>query len=237
MSTLERVDYADGEVALTGWLARPASTPRAAVVVFPTIMNVTPFVVAKAQALAEEGYLALIADFYGTPVADFPASMKLAGALRADVDRYRARLRAALMAMGNIAPDLPKAAIGFCMGGQAVLELARENAGIALAASFHGILETDRQAPDGGPVSPRILVCHGDADALVPRSQVMAFWEEMDLAKANWHFHSYSGVGHGFANPNPSPANGSISYDASADRQSWAAMLGLFDEVFGQASR
>ena len=46
-------------------------------------------------------------------------------------------------------------------------------------------------------------------------------------------FHSYSGVGHGFANP-ASPANGgTISYDPSADRQSWAAMLGLFDEVFG----
>lgn len=237
MTTLGRVDYADGEVALTGWLARPASTPRAAVLVFPTIMNVTPFVEAKAQALADQGYIAMIADFYGAPVADFPASMALAVALRADVDRYRTRLRAGLLALANAAPHLPKAAIGFCMGGQAVLELARENADIAIAASFHGILETDRPAPAGGPVSPRILVCHGDADALVPRSQVMAFWEEMDLAKANWHFHSYSGVGHGFANPHPSPANGSISYDASADRQSWAAMLSLFDEVFSQASR
>ncbi|MFM5895312.1 MAG: dienelactone hydrolase family protein [Novosphingobium sp.] len=237
MTALERVDYADGESALTGWLARPAGIPRAAVLVFPTIMNVTPFVEAKAQALTEQGYLALIADFYGTPVADFAASMVLAGALRADVDGYRTRLRAGLTALAKLVPDLPKAAIGFCMGGQAVLELARENADIALAASFHGILETYRPAPVGGPVSPRILICHGDADALVPRSQVIAFWEEMDLAKANWHFHSYSGVGHGFANPNPSPANGSISFDASADRQSWTAMLSLFDEVFGQASR
>jgi dienelactone hydrolase len=237
MTALERVDYADGEVALTGWLARPTGTPRAAVLVFPTIMNVTPFVEAKAQALAEQGYLALIADFYGTLVADFSASMKLARALRGDVDRYRRRLHAGLTALSNLAPDLPKAAIGFCMGGQAVLELARENADIALAASFHGILETDRPALVGGPVGPRILICHGDADALVPRSQVIAFWEEMDAAGANWHFHSYSGVGHGFTNPNPSPANGSISYDASADRQSCAAMLGLFDEVFGQASR
>lgn len=232
MSTLERVDYADGDTALTGWLARPVGTPRAAVLVFPTIMNITPVIEAKALALAEQGYLALIADFYGTPVADFPAAMQFAVALRSDVDRYRARLRAGLAALEAATPSLPRAAIGFCMGGQAILELARENAGLAVVASFHGILETDRKAPVGGPIGPRILVCHGDADALVPRTQVTAFWEEMDAAGANWHFHSYSGVGHGFTNPAPSPANGTISYDASADRQSWASLLGLLDEAF-----
>ena len=234
MNMLERVDYADGDTALTGWLVRPAGPPRAAVLVFPTIMNITPAVEAKALALAEQGYLALVADFYGAPVADFPGAIKLAGALRGDVELYRARLRAGLAALEVTSPGLPRAAIGFCMGGQAILELARENSDLAVVASFHGILDTNRKAPAGGPVSPRILVCHGDADALVPRAQVIAFWEEMDGAGANWHFHSYSGVGHGFTNPGPSPSNGAISYDASADRQSWAAMLSLFDEVFAQ---
>ena len=233
MSALEQVAYADGATSLTGLLARPTGPPRAAVLVFPTIMNVTPVIETKALALAEQGYLALIADFYGAPVADFPAAMGLAVALRRDVDLYRARLRAGLTALEALAPDLSQAAIGFCMGGQAVLELARENADLALVASFHGILETDRKAPLRGPVGPRILVCHGDADALVPRTQVTEFWEEMDAAEANWHFHSYSGVGHGFTNPHPSPANSSISYDASADRQSWAAMFSLMGEVFG----
>jgi dienelactone hydrolase len=53
----------------------------------------------------------------------------------------------------------------------------------------------------------------------------------MDAAGANWHFHSYSGVKHGFTNPAP-PLNPAVDYDASADRQSWAAMFELFDEVF-----
>jgi dienelactone hydrolase len=126
-------------------------------------------------------------------------------------------------------PALPRAAIGFCMGGQAVLELARDDADLVLVASFHGLLETDR--PADRPIRARILVCHGDADVLVPRDHVVRFWEEMDSVKADWHFHSYSGVPHGFTNPNPSPATGAISYDASADRQSWAALLGLLDEV------
>lgn len=234
MSALERVEYSDGPAALTGWLARPARTARAAVAVFPTIMNATPAVEAKALALAEAGYVALIADFYGEAPTDFGHAIKLATALRSDVDQYRARLSAALVKLTELALGLPQAAIGFCMGGQAVLELARKKADLALVGSFHGLLDTDRPAPAGVQITPRILVCHGDADTLVPRPLVTAFWEEMDAAGADWHFHSYSGVGHGFTNPNPPPAGGPSNYNASADRQSWAALLGLLDEVFAQ---
>ena len=230
MSALEKVDYRDGDVALTGWLARPVGQPRAAVAVFPTIMNTTPAVEAKALALAERGYLAFIADFYGKQPADFAHSGVLATALRADTDVYRGRLAASLTALEGLAPGVRQAAIGFCMGGQAVLELARSDADLAMVASFHGLLETAR--PADRPIRARMLVCHGDADALVPRDHVLRFWEEMDAVGANWHFHSYSGVPHGFTNPNPSPMNGAISFDASADRQSWAAMTALFDELF-----
>lgn len=230
---MEQVSYSDRGTKLTGLLARPVGTPRAAIAVFPTIMNSTPAVEAKALALAEAGYLAFIADFYGEPVTDFAHSQALSQGLVADPDHFRARLTAALDAMAALplAANLPCAAIGFCMGGMAVLDLARMDAKLSAVVSFHGLLETGRKADR--PIGPRIMVCHGDADALVPRSHVLAFWEEMDAVSANWHFHSYSGVPHGFTNPNPSPATGAVFYDESADRQSWAAMLGLFDEVFG----
>ncbi|SFG04674.1 hypothetical protein SAMN05518801_106104 [Novosphingobium sp. CF614] len=39
---LEAVGYSHAGQELTGWLARPAGTPRAAVIVFPTIANRTP---------------------------------------------------------------------------------------------------------------------------------------------------------------------------------------------------
>ena len=236
MSGLEQITYFDGQIALTGWIARPAGSPRAAVLVFPTIMNTTPSVESKALLLAEQGYFALIADFYGQPVRDFGHAMALATALRGDVDGHRQRLRAALAELVDLVPGLPCAAIGYCMGGQAVLELARENARLEVVASFHGLLDTARPADAGAVIKPRVLVCHGDADSLVPRAQVLAFWEEMDAANANWHFHSYAGVGHGFTNPASPAMGGPTSYDPSADRHSWAATLGLFDEVFGPAA-
>lgn len=229
--SLERIDYTDGETALTGWLARPQGAARGAVLVFPTIANVTPAIERRAAMLAELGYLALIADFYGAPVASFEASRPLAEELRAEVDVYRGRLKAGLAALETLAGDLPRAAIGYCMGGQAALELAREGADLRLAASFHGLLDTGRKAEVRFP--GRILVCHGDADPMVPRGQVLAFWEEMDAVGNRWHFHSYSGVKHGFTDPG-SDARGmpAIAYDASADRQSWAALIGTLDEAF-----
>lgn len=230
---LQRIAYADGATQLTGWLARPASAPRGAIVLWPTIMNVNAPMERRALMLAQAGFATLIADFYGTPVTDFAHAGQLAKSLRADVDGYRRRIGAGVAALRALAGDLTLSAVGYCMGGQAVLEAARAGEDLALVASFHGILSTDRVASAQTPIGPRILVCHGDADPLVPRAQVLAFWEEMDAAGANWHFHSYAGVKHGFTDPG-SDARGlpAIGYDASADRQSWAALNGLLDEIY-----
>lgn len=234
MSGLTEVPYRDGDTALTGRLALPTGPARGAMVVCPTIANVTPAIERRASMLANAGFVALIADFYGEPVPSFEASRPLADKLRANVDSYRARLSAARSALRNLpeARGLRLGAVGYCMGGQAVLEMARAGEDLALVASFHGILSTNRKADKA--ITPRVLVCHGDADPMVPRDQVVAFWEEMDAVGANWHFHAYSGVKHGFTDPG-SDARGmaAIGYDASADRQSWAALMALCDEVFG----
>jgi dienelactone hydrolase len=226
----ERVSYNDGETVLTGLVYRPAGSPRAAVLVYPTIMNQQGVVLDKAQSLAEHGYLTFVADFYGRNPENFEQSRQFAAEIRPQPEDFRRRIRQAIRSLASLrgADALPFAAIGFCMGGGAVLELAREGAPLEAVVSFHGLLGTDLPA-EPGKVTARILVCHGDADPLVPRSQVVSFWEEMDAAGANWHFHSYSGVMHGFTNPGPA-LNPAVGYDASADRQSWAAM---FEQVFG----
>lgn len=233
-TSLEPVAYADGARQLTGWLARPQASPRAAVLVYPTIANLTPAVERRAAMLADAGYLALIADFYGEPVRDFPHAQELARSLRGNVARYRARLVAALAALrtNDAAQGLPLAAIGYCMGGGAALELARTGADIAVVASFHGLLETQRPAHPR-EVQARLLVCHGHRDPLAPRGELAKFEDEMDVAGARYHLHIYSHAKHGFTDPG-SDTRGmeALAYDPSADRQSWAAMLSLFDEVF-----
>jgi dienelactone hydrolase len=233
--TPETIPYTDSDTALTGLLYRPSGKPRAAIVVYPTIMNQGGVVLEKARSLAEHGYLAFVADMYGKTPADFMQSREMMAEIRATPQVFRQRMRRAVAALVALpeAEGLALGAIGFCLGGGAVLELAREGAPLEVVVSFHGLLGTDLPA-EKGKVTARILVCHGDADPAIPRSQVIGFWEEMDEAGANWHFHSYSGVKHGFTNPEP-PLNPAVAYDASADRQSWASMFSLFDEVFGEA--
>jgi len=234
MSELQRIDYSDSGTPLVALHGKPAGQARAAVAVFPTFMNSTPGVEAKARALIDEGYEVLIGDFYGP---DAPSNLDEAFValekLRSDPPAMRQRVRTTLELLRELAPDEPHLAIGFCLGGMAVLEMARDGQDLLAVASFHGLLET--RLPAKERPKARMLVCHGDRDELVTRSHVMAFWEEMDQAGADWHFHSYANVGHGFTakvglDGSPNPA-----FDASADRQSWRAMLGLFDEVLSNS--
>ncbi len=232
---MQQISYRDGDTELTGVLARPSGRPKAAIAVFPTIMNQAPNVERRLQMLARAGYLALMIDFYGEPITDREGAMRLGNALRQDPAAFRRRIAAGLDALASH-PErgtLPMAAIGYCLGGGAVLEAARMGADLAAVVSFHGLLATQLPVPASQVIRSRILVCHGDADPLVPRDHVRRFQEELEAVGANYHLHIYSGVKHGFTDPK-SDASGlpALSYDASADRQSWAAMLGLFDEVF-----
>ena len=228
----EKVGYRDGAVELTALHVRPDGPARAAVAIYPTFMNSTPGVEAKAQSLVEAGYSVLIGDFYGPEApSNFEEAFAAMRRLRSDPVAMRQRLRATLDLLRELEADVPHLAIGFCLGGMAVLEMARDRQDLAAVVSFHGLLET--ALPADKPIVPRILVCHGDADSLVPREQVTGFWEEMDAVKADWHLHSYAGVEHGFTNPRMLDGSLNPAYNASADRQSWAAMHSLFDEVLG----
>ncbi|MDD3798627.1 MAG: dienelactone hydrolase family protein [Novosphingobium sp.] len=235
MSGLEQCPYRDGDVALTGWLAKPAGPARAAIAVFPTIANITPRVAQKAALLAEAGFLVLVADYYGAAAGEGANVQELAKELRTDNRVYRRRLASAIAALRALpeAAGLPVGAIGFCMGGQAALETARAGEVLAAVVSFHGLLGTAQRAGPGDAIRPRILVCHGDKDPMVPREHVLAFMQEMDAAGADWHLHIYSSARHGFTDPasDRRPLD-AVAYDASADRQSWAAMLNFFGEIF-----
>ena len=232
--SLERVPYTDRGTALTGWFARPAAALRGGIVIYPTIIGANPHMERRAAMLAEAGFAVFIANFYGETPADFAAAGVLAAALREDTDHYRARLAAAVSALRSVMPLARLSAIGFCMGGQAVLELARAGEDLALVASFHGILTTDRKAEPTAAHKPRALILHGDADPLAPRSHVTALWDELDAAGYDWHFHAYSGTRHGFTDPE-SDARGleMVRYNPSADRQAWAALMSMLGEIYG----
>jgi|TARA_R100001244_G_scaffold20643_7_gene21569 dienelactone hydrolase len=237
MSSIEvqQFTYRHGDVELSGYMAQPSRYPRAGILIVPTIAGPTQLMFDRARWLASLGYSAMVCDLYGAGVLeDIREARKLADDLRADAEYYRDRFRCALDEL-RVRSQLANSrigAIGYCMGGEVVLEMARGGEDIALVVSFHGLLATPLPAKRGS-IKSRILVCHGRADPFVPPKQVRAFLEEMDFAGADCHMHIYSGVLHGFTDPgsNSKPEE-AVRYNASADRQSKAAMLSMFEEVF-----
>src|SRR5213592_2994155 len=124
------------------------------------------------------------------------------------------------------------AAIGYCFGGAVVLDMARAGADLAAVVTFHGALATKTPAQPG-KVKARVLVLAGDADPFVPPEQVEAFRQEMQAAGARFEVVTFPGAKHGFTNPDAGKFGmDALAYDAAADRESWAAMLKLFKEVW-----
>lgn len=237
MSSIEvqQFTYRHGDIDLVGYMAQPSRYPRAGILIVPTIAGPSKQMLGHARWLASLGYCAMVCDLYGKGhVENMREARVLADELRADAEYYRERFRCALeeLRARSRLSNSRIGAIGYCMGGEIVLEMARSGEDIALAVSFHGLLATPLPAKRG-TIKSRILVFHGRADPLVPPKQMRAFLEEMDIAGADCHVHIYSGVLHGFTDINSaSGAMEAVQYNASADRQSKAAMLSMFDEVF-----
>ncbi|MGD0233812.1 MAG: dienelactone hydrolase family protein, partial [Syntrophorhabdales bacterium] len=142
--------------------------------------------------------------------------------------------RAGLKALqaNTVADTKRMAAIGYCFGGTAALELARDGADITGFVSFHGGLQTPT-SDDAKNIRGKVLVLHGADDPLVPPNEVLAFEEEMRKALVDWQMVIYGGAVHSFTNPGAGddPSRGA-AYNEKADKRSWEAMKSFFQEIF-----
>jgi len=112
--------------------------------------------------------------------------------------------------------------VGFCFGGQCVLELARSGAPASAVVSFHGLLHTSQPAR-AGEVKAKVLVLTGARDPYVPAEAVAALQREFSEAGADWQLTVYGEGWHAFTDPNPKKAEvPGVRYDPVLDRLSWA---------------
>ena len=230
--------YADGATKLAGYVARPATVQGKVpgVVVVHQWMGLTDHERHVSDELARLGYVALAADIYGEGVhpKDTGEAGKLAMTYKGDRALYRRRIAAALETLkaqkgvdGNRI-----AVIGFCFGGTGALEAARAGLPVKAVVSFHGGLDV----PAGfvpGPVSAKVLVCHGADDPFVPAKDVAAFQDEMRKAKADYVFVAYSGAVHAFTQKEAGNDNSKgAAYNEAAHRRSWQHMKEFLKEIF-----
>src|ERR1700733_12885207 len=124
----EPIEYRDGDVTLKGLVTYDESKTgkRPGVLVNPEAFGLGPHAKARAERLAQLGYVALAADPYGNGAVakDLNEAMKLATPLFSDPVKLRARAHAGLTALASH-PQVDSsrlASIGFCMGGTFSLE-------------------------------------------------------------------------------------------------------------------
>jgi len=98
----------------------------------------------RAKVLAEQGFVAFAVDMYGEGRVGVTNEEKQA--LMQPVISNRQLLRERMQRAYQVLAELPlvqtdkMVAIGFCVGGLCVLDLARSGAGVAGVVSFHGSL-------------------------------------------------------------------------------------------------
>lgn len=239
----QEITYQSGGVDLQGYVAWNADQqgPRPGVLVVHEWWGNNDYARRRANMLAELGYTGMAVDMYGgAKTADSPEEAGgLMNDLLADLGVVRDRFNAALEVLkGHATTDGARlAAIGYCMGGGIVLHMARYGADLAAVASFHGALPL-AVAPqgEGGEVTARIAVYHGEDDQFFSEEEVEAFKAEMHKTQADCLFVTLPGALHGFTNP-LATANGEkygipLRYSELADSASWDHMQLVLESAF-----
>lgn len=231
----QHIEYRDGEALLEGFFCYDESQPglRPAVLICHTAGGRDEFVERKARRLAWQGYACFALDNYGKGVRGRSAdeNQALMAPFLQDRRRLLARLHAGL-ATAQAIPVIDArriAVMGFCFGGLCALDLARADADIRGAVSFHGLLK-----PSGftePKIRAKILMMHGFDDPLAPPEDLLAVAREFTAAGADWQLHAYGHTMHAFTNPKAQNRGGGLQYDEAADRRSWHALEEFLGEV------
>lgn len=248
------------------------AAPAPVVLVFPNYAGLKQFDIDVAVFLARVGYVGLAVDLYKDIPGEYAyvdrnpqkgcnpkairnhqlgSNVAMDQLLRAP--KYWRGLMRAFLDAAYAHPAVKAGlggAVGYCLGGQCVLEQVRAGHPIQAAVSFHGVYHSrprhtsiDRrmtkeeyawevdEAPNAYNRQCKVLIEHGDYDVRDGRDAVsISEWKsEMDAEGIDWQFHNHARTPHGFA---LAPGVWSNAYTEAADRRSTLSMLALFAEVW-----
>ena len=206
-----------------------SSAKRPGLVMVPNWFGINDTAIKKADMIAGKDYVILLTDMYGENVRPHPGHADEAQAaikpLYGDRVLMRKRVNAALAQLKAQAATAPVdtaklAAIGFCFGGTAVLDLARSGADIDAVVSFHGGLTTDNPALAKN-IKARVLVMNG-ADDKGTMPDADKFMDEMRASPADWQFVVLGNAVHCFTEVGENSPG--CKYDARAAARSYRLM-------------
>lgn len=205
MSETISFDALDGNGTFDAYIARPAGTPRAAIVVIQEIFGVNQGIRRKCDKLADDGYLAVAPDLFwrlepGISLdPDVPSEMQagLGWMGKFDQDKGVADIEATIRAARAMLPAGGKVgAVGYCLGGRlAYMTAARTDCDATVgyyAVGIDGLLGEKHAIAN--PLMLHIAGEDGFVDAATQEKMHDGLDDHPKVA-----LHDYAGENHGFA--------------------------------------
>jgi dienelactone hydrolase len=236
----ETVTYQAGDQELTGYLVYDDAHTgkRPGVIVVHEWWGHDTYARTRADMLAAEGYTAFALDMYGSGrLADHP---KDAGAMATEVVATKGLMQKRFLAALELLKKHPTvdaskvAAIGYCFGGNVILDMARAGIDLKAVAAFHASL-TETIPAEPGKVKAVVRVFNGADDPFIKPEKLDALKKGMEIAGADFEYVAYPGVVHSFTSPSATERGERLKlplkYDAEADADSWQRTMTLFEEV------
>lgn len=213
----------------------PQAGEQPGLLLFPNFLGTKEWDFAKGEKLAALDFKVLVVDFYGQGKrgTDMASGSALMLDMVADRAQMRDKLQAHLAELHKL-PDVKPgrvAAIGFCLGGKCVLDLARSGADIAGIVN-HGVY--DAPSIPNAPMVAKLLINHGWNDDYCPPEATVSLAQELTGAGIDWQLIAYGKTGHAFtANDIPLNDEKSFGFQPDTDRRSWQATVNFYEETFG----
>ncbi len=203
------IDVANGQKMQALWLPAESADPKSApaIVLVQEIFGINDALKIKAKQWAEQGYNVLCPDLFWrfepgvilepTIPEQFEQGVGFMQKMR--LDETLADLEATRAKLAELIDHDRIAAVGYCLGGRLVVQMAGE-AKIKCAVSFYGVsLETVLPALS---VDAAVSFLHiAELDSYVPEDVRQLIINEVE-SRDGWGYKLYEGCDHAFARPN-----------------------------------
>ena len=205
MTQTIRIAAIDGSGSFDAHIARPASNPRAAIIVIQEIFGINAGIRQKCEKLAADGYLAIAPDLFwrlepGVQLdpdvkGEFDTALGLMGKFDQDegIADIEATIRAARAQLGD---EGRVGAVGYCLGGRlAYMTAARTDVDATVGYYAVGI---DGLLGEKHAIAHPLMLHIAGEDGFVPKDVQAKMHDGLD-DHPMVTLHDYPGEDHGFA--------------------------------------
>jgi carboxymethylenebutenolidase len=217
------VEFPANGRTVQGYLARPAEQGAPGLVVIQEWWGLVPHIKDVAERFAREGFVALAPDlYYGQQTEEPDEARKLA----MEMDRQRAVRDLGAAADYLRSQGSPKVgAVGYCMGGALVWELATRPGAIDAGAPYYGRPVAMERIDE---VAVPIEGFYGEKDQGIPPDGVRQVADALRQKGKDVDVHVYEGADHAFFNDTRSS-----SYHREASEDAWRRTIAFFRRTLG----